>query len=157
MTLKFEHLLNIPFQWGQDDCFGLVRKFFADNFDIRITNYARPTNWKAGDIDLPRMLFAREGFEMYPDWKKSDLRPGDVLLMAVGDTTANHFAVYVGDNTIIHHLYGRTSSQELLRDFWRNSVCYVLRHPDVPDLRPVLPDTDIRSLLRERYNLIPDS
>lgn len=157
MTLVWEDLINQPFCWGKHDCFSLVRAFYAENFGIQITNYARPTNWSSETLDLPRLCYEREGFEMYTDWKVKDLRPGDLLLMAISDTAANHFAIYVGDNMIIHHLYGRISSSETFRDFWRNSVCYMLRHPAVPDLRPQFPDTDIRSLLRARHNLTPDA
>lgn len=155
MTLVYEHLLNKPFLWGVNDCFSLARGFYKTNFDIDVPDYARPTNWGAGVLDLPRLCYERNGFVMHTDWRGSKLRPGDVLLMAVGDTAANHFAVYVGDNTIIHHLFGRTSNEEVFRDFWQNSICYVLRHPDVPDLRPVHPDTDIGSLLRARLNHLP--
>lgn len=157
MTLVWEHLLNRPFRWGERDCFALARTFYIENFGITVPDYARPTNWTAGLLDLPRLCYEKNGFEMHTDWKTADLRPGDLLLMAVGDTAANHFAVYVGDNIIIHHLFGRTSNEEPFRDFWRNSVCYMLRHPSVPDLRPVLPDTDIASLLRARYPVLPDA
>lgn len=142
---------------GVDDCFSLARSFYIDNFGITVPDYARPTDWVAGRLDLPRLLYERNNFAMITDWRPQDLRPGDVLMMSVNDTAANHIAIYVGDNNIIHHLYGRQSCEETFRGFWRSSVCYLLRHPDVPDLRPVLPDTDIGSLLRARYNLTPDA
>lgn len=157
MSLNYEHLLGRPHLMGVVDCFSLGRELFVENFGIEIPNYARPADWRAGNIDLPRLLYEQNGFQMYTDWKREDLRPGDVLLMTIGDTAANHFAYYVGENTIIHHLFGRLSCAEPFRDFWRNSVCYMLRHPAVPDLRPVLPDTDIGSLLRARYKLVPDA
>ncbi len=157
MTVQYEHLVGRPFLWGVRDCFQLVRDFFADNFGMLITNYARPTNWRSDEMDLMRACYEREGFEMMTNWKAKDLRPGDVLCMAIGESTGNHFAVFVGDNTICHHLYGRLSTAEPMRDFWRNSVCYALRHPDVPDLRPELVDIDIGSLLSARYNLQPDA
>lgn len=157
MTVKYEHLVGRDFLWGVRDCFQLVRDFFAENFGMAITNYARPTNWRSDELDLMRACYEREGFEMILNWKAKDLRPGDVLCMAIGESTGNHFAVFVGDNTICHHLYGRLSTAEPMRDFWRNSVCYALRHPDVPDLRPVLVDIDIGSILSARYNIQPDA
>jgi cell wall-associated NlpC family hydrolase len=157
MNLTWDHLLHHPFLMGERDCFALARQFYIDNFDIHVPNYARPTNWVAGDLDLVRALYERNGFEMITDWKPGDLRPGDVMMMAVGDTAANHISIYVGDNKMIHHLFGRTSNEEPFRAFWQNLVCYLLRHPSVPDLRPVLPDTDIGSLLRARYQLVSDA
>lgn len=157
MTIRYEHLVGRSFLWGVRDCLSLFRDFYKDNFGIEITNYARPTNWRSDHLDLMRACYEREGFEMLTDWKAKDLRPGDVLCMAIGESTGNHFAVFVGDNTICHHLYGRVSTAEVMRDFWRNSVCYILRHPDAPDLRPELVDVDIGSLLNARYNLQSDA
>lgn len=157
MTVRYEHLVGRSFLWGVRDCYALVRDFFADNFDMALANYGRPTDWESDKLDLMRACYGREGFEMITTWTLKDLRPGDVLCMAIGESTGNHFAVFVGDNTLCHHIYGRLSTAEPLRDFWRNSVCYLLRHPDVPDLRPVLEDVDIGSLLSARYNLQPDA
>src|SRR3546814_13788378 len=85
---------------------------------------------------------------MITTWRAKDLRPGDVLCMAIGEGNPNHMALYVGEGEILHHLTNRLSTREPYRDFWRTLTCYVLRHPDVPDLRPVYPDTTIAELLR---------
>ena len=149
--LKYEHLVGIPFSGiGRDDCFKLFRDFYADNFDIKIANYARPHDWSSDKLDLIGLCHEREGFEKITDWKVKDLRPADVLCMAIGESTPNHFSIYVGDSKLIHHLYGRTSSVDEFRDFFRNTTCYLLRHPDVPDLRPVYPDVTIADLLNAR-------
>ena len=148
--LKYEHLADKPFRWGSSDCLTLFRNFYRDNFGIEITNYARPSNWSSDQLDLMRLCYEREGFDMITDWKLKDLRPGDVLCMAIGERNPNHFSIYLGNDRVVHHLYGRTSSVEQFRDFFRNTTCYILRHPDVPDLRPVYPDVDIVSLLSAR-------
>lgn len=150
MTLIYEHLVDRPFAWGSSDCLSLFRDFYETNFNIKITNYARPSNWSSDSLDLMRLCYEREGFDMITEWKLKDLRPGDVLCMAIGEQNANHFAIYLGDGELVHHLYGRTSTKETFRGFHRNSTSFILRHPDVPDLRPVYPDVDIRSLLDAR-------
>jgi cell wall-associated NlpC family hydrolase len=73
--------------------------------------------------------------------------------MAVGTANANHFAVYLGENKIIHHRYLQLSNVETLRDFWRMSTLYVARHPDVPNLTPVLPQTSIKELVDARNRI----
>lgn len=149
--LKYDDLLGIPFGGiGTQDCLSLVRGFFATNFDIQIEDFVRPNDWNSDDLDLIEKLHERAGFEKITNWKPKDLRPGDILCMAIGERNANHMAVYVGDSEIIHHLYGRMSSKEPLRDFWFSSTCYLIRHPAVPDLNPVYPDVDIMELLRVR-------
>ncbi|WP_051504156.1 NlpC/P60 family protein [Sphingomonas jaspsi] len=152
--IVYQPFIGRPFLYGVRDCYALVRDIYEASFGLKLTNYARPTNWRADTVDLINSLYAHDGFQMVVDWTAKDLRPGDILCMAVGERAANHMAVYVGDNKVAHHLWGRLASEDPYRDFFRSTTCFVLRHPDVPDLRPVLPVTDIRSLLRERYDAI---
>ena len=56
-----------------------------------------------------------------------EMREGDVLLMIIGANVPNHGAVYVGDNAIEHHLYGRLSSREVYGQFYRERTTHVLR------------------------------
>lgn len=150
--MKWDNLLGLPFEMGVRDCFALSRDFFQQNFGFEFEDYARPNNWDADRLNLIEACYTQEGFEKISDWKAKDLRPADVLCMAIGSSAPNHFAVCVGDNMMIHHLENRLSSEEVYRDFWRNMTCFILRHPDVPDLRPVYPDKDIGEILRERLN-----
>lgn len=153
MTLSYQHLVGREFLPGVRDCYDIVICFFRENFGLELTDYARPSDWRADGNDLIRDLYEREGFEMLTDWRPKDLRPGDVLCTAIGESAPNHLMIFVGDNKVIHHLAGRLSVEEHYRDFHRNATCFVLRHPAVPDLRPVLPHTDIGSLLRDRYQV----
>lgn len=154
MTLRYDHLVGRPFTGlGRDDCFKLVRDFFRDNFSIVIRDYARPCDWSSDELDLMRLCHRREGFDILTDWRAPDLRPADLLCVAVGEANPNHFAVFVGDNQIVHHLYGKMSRVEPFRDFWRNKTSFVLRHPAVPDLRPTYPDVSIEELLRARNSV----
>lgn len=155
MTLKYKHLEGRAFIWGEQDCFALIRDFYADNFGIVLTNYARPIDWQAGRDDLITNLYAREGFESFNRPKWGEVRPGDLLAMAIGDRRPNHLGVYVGDNLVLHHLRGQLSKTELLRGFHRNSTLLLLRHPQVPDLRPVRQDVQMEDLLRGIYTLAP--
>lgn len=148
--LKYQHFAGRLFVWGVADCLALVQDFYRENFGIPIRDYARPTHWSSDKIDLMRMIYPREGFDIITDWKPAQLRPGDVLAIMLNESNPNHLAVYVGDDTIVHHLYGRMSNVEPLRGFWRNQASFILRHPDVPDLTPVYPDVDIRSILSAR-------
>jgi cell wall-associated NlpC family hydrolase len=151
--MEYHHLIGREFLWGVRDCYGLLVDLYRDCFGIELTDYARPSDWSADTDSLIRRLYERDGFDMIANWKPKDLRPGDVLCMAIGESEPNHLAIYVGDNKVIQHLYGRLSSEDTFRDFFRNTTCFVVRHPDVPDLRPALPDTNIESLLRDRYQV----
>lgn len=151
--MKYEHLIGRPFELGKTDCFDLVRHFYKDNFDITIRNYARPKDWNSDQIDIIGLAHEREGFSKVYNWDIKNLRPGDVLCMAIGASKANHYAIYVGGNLIIHHKANALSNVEVLRDFWRKSTCFVLRHKDVPDLRVEKPAISIQDLINERNRI----
>jgi cell wall-associated NlpC family hydrolase len=156
MTFEYAELIGRPFVMGSSDCIGLVTDFYKENFDISITNYARPKDWDADRIDIIGLTYEREGFDKVMDWTLKNLKPGDLLAMAVGSSVANHLAVYVGNNTIVHHLAYSMSREETLRDFWRKSTCYVLRHKDVHTEEVVKPTVTIAELMDARYNLITE-
>jgi len=150
VTLNYEHLIGRPFIWGASDCLSLFRDFYKENFGIEITNYARPSNWSSDKLDLMRLCYEREGFDMVTDFRLKDLRPADVLCMAIGESNPNHFAIIVEDDKFIHHLYGRNSAIDTLTPMWVDKAAYILRHPNVPDLRPVYPDINMMDLINAR-------
>lgn len=126
--LHYEHLVGVPFDHGVHDCYSLARSFFFDNFEIQLTNYARPDDWELQGMDLYNENFAREGFEVV-DISIKELRPADVLLMALRSQVANHCAIYVGNGNIVHHMFGKFSCVERFRH--HNSTTHMLRHKKV--------------------------
>src|ERR1041384_3394397 len=133
--IEYENLIGIPFEINVEDCFTTMSDFYKLNFDIDIPNFARPKNWDADELDLIGMLYKKAGFEKVDTW---ELRPGDLLATAIGSSNPNHLVIYVGDNLILHHRLNALSDVEVFRPFWKMVTCYVLRHPQVPDLTPVL-------------------
>lgn len=150
--LKYKNLLGFPWEINNRDCFTLTQGFFDQNFGIKIPDVARPNNWNADRLDLIGKVYPRTGFQKVTDmW--DDLRPCDVLACSVQSSNPNHLAIYIGNNELLHHRLGVNSCVETLRPFWRMTTGYILRHPDVPDLRPTLPDGNIEDLLRARFRL----
>jgi cell wall-associated NlpC family hydrolase len=149
--LKYEELEGRKFTHvGDIDCFRLCIDFFDLNFGIKIPNFARPRDWESDSMDLIRTLHEKAGFDIYPEWKPKDLHPADVLALSIGEANPNHLAIYLGDDEIFHHMAGRFSRREPLHGFWRNHTSFILRHPDVPDLRPVGATQDLMEFLRAR-------
>lgn len=151
--LKHEHLIGVPFELGTGDCFKAVRDIYKDNFGIELRNYARPKGWDADRVDIIGMSHEREGFYKVSEWTLKNLLPGDVLCMAIGTSVPNHLATYLGGNMIFHHKIGSMSNAEVLRDFWRRSICYVLRHKDVDTSEPPLPETQLLDVINERNRI----
>jgi cell wall-associated NlpC family hydrolase len=127
--LKYEHLLGIPFVHGSDDCYGIVRRFYADNFGIELTDYARPDMWWLSDMNLYMKYFRDEGFEVVNE-PPHLARPADVFLLAIQSQDANHAGIYLGNGEILHHYRGRLSEVVKMKTMWRNP-CAIVRHKDV--------------------------
>ncbi|MDR3436440.1 NlpC/P60 family protein [Telmatospirillum sp.] len=130
--IKIDHLQGIPFKEGSDDCFGLMRQFYSENFDVNMLDYARPEGWwrTAPDLDLYMKYFRAEGFESI-DVHPRETAIGDGFLMMVLSKVVNHAAAYVGDGKILHHTYGRLSNVESYGSLWRRVTVVHLRHPKV--------------------------
>lgn len=146
MPLKYEHLLGRPFVHGSQDCYGLIRDFYRDNFGLTLTNYARPTDWWWNGLDLYRKYFAAEGFRSI-DVPLNEVRPADLFLVALDAEIPNHAAIYLGDGKILHHRYGKLSQVHPYSGAMRNRTTGIIRHKDVPDLRPPLEPFDIMQRL----------
>ncbi|CAJ3203066.1 Phage tail assembly protein [Burkholderia pseudomallei] len=123
---------GIPYVEGRDDCYGLVRKWMDKTYGMKLTNYARPCAWENDGFNLLGDYFNREGFVLV-NTQLNRLQIGDLLMMHVASRTgiSNHIGVYVGNQYVLHHLYGQASKADPLNDRWKNRVLDVIRHPEI--------------------------
>jgi cell wall-associated NlpC family hydrolase len=128
--MNLTEYLNKPFVEGINDCYSLAREFYQHTYGVTLGNYARPTNWYLVDkFNFFTDNFEQEGF-FEPKTTANKVRYGDALLMVIGrSTVANHVAIYVGQNKILHNLTGGISRLDSYSDRWRSRVTTVLRHP----------------------------
>jgi cell wall-associated NlpC family hydrolase len=145
-TINVDHLKNIPYEDGVNDCYGVCRRFYKDIFNIELRNYARPFEWWNHGLNLYMDNFAKEGFRVM-DIPIKDIHLGDCLLIALTSRVPNHCGLYVGQNQILHHPPFRLSRTDPYKSIWRQNTCAILRHRDI-----VLPEVktktiDIMSLL----------
>lgn len=129
---KYQHLLGLQYKAGRDDCYGLVRRFYKDEYGLSLRNYARPLDIFFSGKDLISENFSREGFDIV-DTNYRDLQLGDGLLIALGCRVMNHVSVYVGNNMILHHLHNRPSSADDLSEAWKQRTLSVVRHPFITE------------------------
>lgn len=149
--LNYTHLEGRAYIPGSVHCYQLVRDLYRDNFGIELRNYAIPTDWNGGPLKLIDWAWEREGFYKVADWQSRGLQPGDLLAMSIRTKTPNHLGVYMGEDVVFHHPYGQPAKAERMRNFWRMVTCYVLRHPDVPNLTQAQPNISIKELASGRY------
>lgn len=120
-------LVGRPFEYGRSDCYSIVRDWYRLERGVWLADVPRTSDTEAdgSSIYLPRL--------QAHGWRAvSEPRPGDVLLMRMGAREANHSAVYLGDNLILHHLEGRLSAREPLGADYLARTTHILRHASDP-------------------------
>ncbi|QEE37934.1 MULTISPECIES: NlpC/P60 family protein [unclassified Methylobacterium] len=147
-------LLGRKFKHGEHDCFSLMREFYATNFGIQVPDVARPNDWWEPDaegktLNLYLDLYHEVGFGLFTGHPRNRL-PGDVILMAIRSPVANHGAILLPGEMILHHLAGQVSTIESYnRPLFRDTTVAVLRHPEV-DGAKLVQETEI-----DAWDLVP--
>ncbi|ARH11769.1 peptidase P60 [Vibrio phage VaK] len=126
-------LIGRQFVHGIWDCYTMVRDYYKQELGIEIPDYQRADCWWEGEQELYLDNFESAGFTQVcgsapEDLKKFDFKIGDVVLMQIRSKRVNHAAVYLGDGYMIHHLYGRLSTKEVLGGYWLRSTRAIVRY-----------------------------
>lgn len=153
--MRYRHLIGREFVMGKYDCYDILRQFYLDNLSIELTNYARHNDWwLEQDSDFYINNYKNEGFRLLEDAQLSDLRPFDVMLIAIPDSRnlktvkTNHCAIYLGEGKILHHRLGHRSEAIEYRASMRNLTTHIIRHKDVPDFsKPKQTALDVLDLI----------
>lgn len=160
----YDHLLGKPFVQGVNDCYSILRSVLKDNFDIRLSNYARPDDFWIQGMNLYEENFKKEKFISVTDISLIDIKIMDVMLVAIPDArlpsvvVTNHCAIYVGDGQVIHHPYQRFSTKSPYRGALKNFTVKILRHPDLPDIvEPSAKADIINYILPQKRSMILDA
>ncbi|MAD95709.1 MAG: hypothetical protein CMB99_00030 [Flavobacteriaceae bacterium] len=137
------------FNLGKQDCFSVVEGFYLENFGIEIPPFSRPSDWDPETDNLIEKYWPLSGFEMLDVDEHWPPRPADIMVCTVGGSVPNHLVIFLGGNEILHHKVNMMSSRETMRPAWRRYTSYLLRHPDVPDLREKKPTLELKEVYDE--------
>lgn len=129
MDKKLLKYTGKPFVHGSDDCYGLVREFYKNEFNIELTNYARANNWWNEGQNLYMDNFKKEGFYLVDELEEPQY--GDLYLIALGCSVASHAAIYVGENKVLQHVQDHLSSIDRYMGVFKNCTLARIRHKDV--------------------------
>ncbi len=111
-------LIGRQWVWGVQDCWNLVHDWYIEKKQITLKHWDRPKSPKEfRENPLFEYGLPLTGFTELKN--KVDLEEGDVLLMDTTNTgKLDHVALYVGDQTILHHCVKRLSGREIYNQNW---------------------------------------
>lgn len=136
-------LVGRDYVHGTQDCFGIVRDYYARELGIHIPDYVRVDRWwedaKADSLYVAH--FEECDFVAVP---KDKMQRHDVLLCRWGETKhVNHALIYLADDATmtsesappcigsrlcLHHPYGGKSGRIILGEQRLSTCDYVVRH-----------------------------
>jgi proteasome lid subunit RPN8/RPN11 len=97
--------------WGKHDCWSLITDYFLSKKQINLKFWERPKSIKTFCKDpYFEKVLTGSGFK---EVSKDNIINDDVLLMQGPDEKLNHVALYIGDQTILHHNVRHLSCREL--------------------------------------------
>lgn len=116
------------FAWFTDDCFSIVRDWYALNTDIRLPNFTRP--WEFWREPINNVI--EEGLATIPFATKlptEKAQVGDAVAFAVvGSPIVNHVGVIVGENELLHIFPNEGYYAHTVRwDLWKHKARFVVR------------------------------
>lgn len=119
-------LVGREFTHGVLDCYTLVQDYYQRTLAIELPDFEREDAWweRCEDDGLYLKHYAEAGFVDVGGPPCLH----DVLLMKVASRKVNHAAVYLGNGSILHHLYGRLSERVVYRGDYQRRTHVVLRH-----------------------------
>lgn len=120
-------LYGRQFIWGVFDCFTFIRDWYEQEYGIVIpaAKYVEKF-WEKGE-ELYLDNFESAGFV---EVSMSEIQYGDIVLLDLVGGVTSHAGVYLGNNTIAHHIEGRLSSRDCYGQFYIDRTTKIVRHKD---------------------------
>ena len=121
------------FVYGVNDCLSLVTDYYFYELGIVIDDGQRKSWGWWHDADNQHDFingFINQGFARVDAPKENDI----IIMQTSGGQCPNHAAIYLGDNTLLHHpALGSLSCKELYGQYWRSTTVAILRRVNEND------------------------
>ena len=117
--------LGRPYVLGTLDCYSLMLDYYKREFGVSLTDYARVSEAGTVNYDFFLSQAEHEGFV-----RQTEVEPkvGDIFLIQVGSVSPNHIAIYLGGDTILHHMNGRLSKRDIYGGYYQKHTSHHYRH-----------------------------
>ncbi len=116
-----------PWCLGFADCWETPRIHYRQRLSIHLSDYDRDESMGHEDAGTILANYEREGFARLAA-DPSALREHDILMFRTNRAVPQHFAVFLGNSQMLHHVQDATSRRELLTDRWMSRLFCVFRH-----------------------------
>jgi proteasome lid subunit RPN8/RPN11 len=111
--------------WNVTDCFTFLRDWYLRELNVTLPNIKYNKDFWEERKELYLDNFSSAGFVEVPI---EEIQYGDALLMDLVGGITSHGAIYLGNNRIAHHLFGRLSGEDTLGRFFIERTTKVVRH-----------------------------
>lgn len=114
---------------GHADCWSLIMDYYRMEHGIAVNNYSVDREWWVdGKENLYDDNWLAEGFV---EVDANSMQPGDMIMMRVQAPVTNHAAIYLGDNIMVHHMFGNLSARVPYGKYYRDRTVRVVRRKEL--------------------------
>jgi proteasome lid subunit RPN8/RPN11 len=121
---QYNSLVGRDYEFGIRDCFEAARDWYMLE---GIITPPRAAHWKDDWWELGEDYIGKE-LTSWPFKRVQNIQYGDLLTFKVQSSVANHLAVYIDNDLIYHHAFGRLSCRENLYPLWAPHLDGIYRY-----------------------------
>lgn len=122
-------LIGRPWSLGSYDCWGLIMAWHREH-GIELRDFRKNYEWwkpEHGE-NLYQENYLNEGF--LPIGEREPIA-GDMVIMQLQANVWNHAGIYVGDNQLLHHAFGKLSRCDIYSGWYQDHTKMICRHKDL--------------------------
>lgn len=120
-------LIGRPYTFGVFDCFSLLRDYYKQEFDIDLKEVPRTERiWESEPNYMENRAIKEFDLVKVTD---GTYKVGDIFLIQTGRDGADHIAIYLGGDRILHQMRNRLSRTDMYGgSYWQEHTLSHWRH-----------------------------